>query len=405
MFIDPSMGGRIYNPWLAQSNILQRFQESNPSKTMGQQPNQSATGSTNYRFYGMGQKQTHSGVQEHTVFRSFFQRGYMNRIRLASPEEVETIKDKSDLTTGDVVFALDTQKGVGLAVRRLCTEIDPMVPGAEWDTKLRAMFTRDLETVLFSQGGTHYYFNVDAEDEEWQHVVKTWGAEQVSTKPVLRFKRTLQETHLSTTNQTKTSASFDPNSMGVFQGLTSTYGSAIQDEIQNPYSNMFFNTQLAMGNQGQQASSSAGNSALLQRAQAMGINPSSPLFMQMMAQQQRGNQSNQSNMFNNLLLQAAQLRQGAIGQAGSYRPLQTGQTSTQKQSGVGSWLPQIAGAAIKGGMAAATGGASAGFDFGGAGAGPSGGMNPGFSLGTPGIPDPFGGGPGGGTPDYNPFLH
>jgi len=115
----------------------------------------------------------------------------MNRIRLATAEEVESIKAKSDLNTGDVVFALDTQKGVGLAVRRLATEIDPMVPGIEWDTKLRAMFTRDLETVLFSQGGTHYYFNVDAEDTDWQHVVKTWGAEQVSIKPVLRFKRTL----------------------------------------------------------------------------------------------------------------------------------------------------------------------------------------------------------------------
>jgi|SRR6267142_1856116 len=115
----------------------------------------------------------------------------MNRIRLATAEEVESIKGKSDLDTGDVVFALDTQKGVGLAVRRVCTEIDPMFPGQEWDTKLRAMFTRDLETVLYAQGGTHYYFNVDAEDKEWQHVVETWGASLVSPKPVLRYKRVI----------------------------------------------------------------------------------------------------------------------------------------------------------------------------------------------------------------------
>ncbi len=115
----------------------------------------------------------------------------MNRIRLASVEEVESIKDKSDLDTGDVVFALDTQKGVGLAVRRVCTEIDPMFPGAEWDTRLRAMFTRDLETVIFSQGGTHYYFNVDAEDKDWQHVVETWGATKVSPQPMIRYKRTI----------------------------------------------------------------------------------------------------------------------------------------------------------------------------------------------------------------------
>ena|SRR5258708_3360025 len=115
----------------------------------------------------------------------------MNRIRLASSEEVDSIKGQGDLDDGCVVFALDTQKGIGFAVRRICTEIDPMIPGAEWDTKLRAMFTRDLETILFAQGGKTYYFDVDAEDEAWQHVVKTWGAERVSVKPVIRFKRTL----------------------------------------------------------------------------------------------------------------------------------------------------------------------------------------------------------------------
>lgn len=115
----------------------------------------------------------------------------MNRIRLATVEEVESIKDKSDLDDGCVVFALDTQKGVGLAVRRICTEIDPMVPAPNWDTKLRAMFTRDLETLHWGQGGKTYYFNVLASDTNWQHVVETWGAERLSPEPVIRFKRTL----------------------------------------------------------------------------------------------------------------------------------------------------------------------------------------------------------------------
>jgi len=115
----------------------------------------------------------------------------MNRVRLATAEEVESIKDKSDLDQGDVVFALDTQKGTGLAVRRLCTEIDPLFPAPDWDLKLRAMFIRDLETSLWSNGGTHYYFNIDADDKDWKHNVETWGASQVSPKPVLRFKKVL----------------------------------------------------------------------------------------------------------------------------------------------------------------------------------------------------------------------
>jgi hypothetical protein len=115
----------------------------------------------------------------------------MNRIRLATQEEVDSIKPNADLDNGCTVFALDTQKGTGLAVRRLCFEVDPMFPAEQWDTKLRAMFTRDLETVMAAQGTERYYFNVNADDEKWIQVVKTWGAEQVSVAPMLRFKRTL----------------------------------------------------------------------------------------------------------------------------------------------------------------------------------------------------------------------
>src|SRR5258708_3082971 len=163
---------------------------------------------------------------------------------------------------------------------------------------------------------------------------------------------------MSTKNVTTSSAQFDPNSMGVFQGLTSTYGKSIQDLIQNPYSNMMFNTQMGMGNQALQTQEASGNQAMLQRAQAMGINPSSPMFQQMMAQQQRGGQGRQSDMFNNLLLQASQLRQGAIGQAGAYRPMQTGSTEEKKQSGLGTWLPQLIGAGLGAAGGAMTGGLS-----------------------------------------------
>jgi hypothetical protein len=115
----------------------------------------------------------------------------MKRIRLATPEEIESIKPVSDLDEGCTVMALETHKGTGLAVRRVCQEIDPMIPASDWDTKLRAMFTRDLETVLAAQGVKYYYFNVAADDIAWQDVVKNWGAEQVSIAPMLRFKRTL----------------------------------------------------------------------------------------------------------------------------------------------------------------------------------------------------------------------
>lgn len=187
---------------------------------------------------------------------------------------------------------------------------------------------------------------------------------------------------MSTQNTQTSSSQFDPNSMGVFQGLTKTYGSAIQDEIQNPYSNMFFNMQQARGNQAINAQNASGQQSMIQRAQAMGMDPHSPAFMQMLNQSSRFNQGRQSDMMQNLLLQAQQLRQGAIGQAGAYRPLQTGQTQTQKQSGLGTWLPQLAGAAlgmggkILSGKMAGGGDSGGGSSFFGGGAGTQGGYTP-----------------------------
>lgn len=116
----------------------------------------------------------------------------MNRVRLATEAEVESIKKFADLENDAcLVYALDTQKGTPIAVRRVCTEIDPLVAPEDFGTKLKSLFIRDLETVLWGQGVRSYYFNVDATDKDWQEYVMHWGAEQVSSTPMLRFKRTL----------------------------------------------------------------------------------------------------------------------------------------------------------------------------------------------------------------------
>ena len=68
-----------------------------------------------------------------------------------------------------------------------------------------------------------------------------------------------------------------------------------------------------------------------------------------------------ASMNNNLLLNAANTRNQAIGSAMSYSPLQTGGTNTQYASGLGTWLPQVlatAGGAAQGGLGAASAGTS-----------------------------------------------
>ena len=49
----------------------------------------------------------------------------INRIRLATPEEIETIKATADCGAGSNVLALDTPEGTPMAVIRTAVEVDP----------------------------------------------------------------------------------------------------------------------------------------------------------------------------------------------------------------------------------------------------------------------------------------
>lgn len=115
----------------------------------------------------------------------------MKRLRVATPEEVEKIKESSDLDPTCIVVALDTAQGTGLAVIRTAIEVDPVYFAPDWNTKMKTFFVRDIETFLSAKGCISYYFNVDKEAEEWIEHVKHWGAEQISKHPELRFKQTL----------------------------------------------------------------------------------------------------------------------------------------------------------------------------------------------------------------------
>ena len=115
----------------------------------------------------------------------------MERIRLATKEEVESIKAVADLSEGCLVLALTTQSGVPLAAIRTVVEADPMIFPADFPDRLKAVFVRDIETTLAAKGAPFYYFNIAASDEAWQKVALGWGAEQVSPAPEIRFKKSL----------------------------------------------------------------------------------------------------------------------------------------------------------------------------------------------------------------------
>lgn len=113
----------------------------------------------------------------------------MEGIRLAQPEEVEAIRQGSDLSPQCSVLYWPIEKPM-TAVLRNCMELDPIYYNDNI-TSRKALFAWGIENILRSQGVPAYYFNVPVDDTTYQQVVKTWGAEQVSHGPEFRFKKVL----------------------------------------------------------------------------------------------------------------------------------------------------------------------------------------------------------------------
>lgn len=114
----------------------------------------------------------------------------INRIRVATAEEVASIAEKSDIQPG-LVLALSTPEGTPLAVIRTVTEVDPMFFPEKLSDRMKAMFIRDVETVLAAQGIQKYYFNVLATNEKMINYSTHYGAVKQSVEPEVRFSKVL----------------------------------------------------------------------------------------------------------------------------------------------------------------------------------------------------------------------
>lgn len=209
---------------------------------------------------------------------------------------------------------------------------------------------------------------------------------------------------MGTTHKTSQSNQYDPTSMGVFKGLQPGLQSTLQGYMTNPFGNPFFQTQQQMGTRQAQNLGQTGMSNITRNLTASGFGggSSSPFAMEMMQNQARANSGLQAQLgFLSPVQNALGMQQFATGLASQYRPLQTGQQTTEKTSGLGTWLPQVAGLGMSflpggqfGGMFGGGGGA-----FSGAGAHPfmpSGGGLGGWAGSGPGLADLGGYSTGGG---------
>lgn len=173
---------------------------------------------------------------------------------------------------------------------------------------------------------------------------------------------------MSSTNQSNTSTSsnlnYDPSSLATYQNLTGGGGKVLSDYINNPFGNAFYG--LGQG-QSQKGAAAAGNNsqqAMQSQIKTGGLNGRAGAGFNA-AQSARIGRSNlgimsQANQGN--VMQALQRQLTATGMGMSFNPLLKGETgssnTTQTTSGLGTWLPQLLGAAAGAAGGFATGGAS-----------------------------------------------
>lgn len=117
----------------------------------------------------------------------------MDKIRLASSQEIEKLAPTADIIPGATVVAFENaDKTPDFAVFRPVFEMDPVIFAPETGDRRKAFFVWSLENALRLQGNVPaYYFNVHASDEKWVKAVESWGATKTSTAPEFRFKKVL----------------------------------------------------------------------------------------------------------------------------------------------------------------------------------------------------------------------
>jgi spore coat protein U-like protein len=168
---------------------------------------------------------------------------------------------------------------------------------------------------------------------------------------------------LSTKKETKTVNQYNSGSMGAFNALTPAVKNNWLNDMELDFTkSKTFNLALQQGVGaaavgGQRMVQNLGQNMLAGSFAGANMGGIQLAQMQKIA---RATSANQSNVFLQNALNYDQMRRQTTALAGNYKPLQTGQTTTEKTSGLGTWLPQVIGGGLQAAMAFGTGGASLG---------------------------------------------
>ena len=107
----------------------------------------------------------------------------LEKIRLATPEEVEEIRPNSNLTPMCKVLAMGDMK----AVWRIANELDP-VHFAGAPVQKMYKFLWGVENIMRGAGCTEYFFNTPADDPQYHKIIEEMGGERLSKQPDYRWR-------------------------------------------------------------------------------------------------------------------------------------------------------------------------------------------------------------------------
>lgn len=153
---------------------------------------------------------------------------------------------------------------------------------------------------------------------------------------------------MSTKTTTDSTNQYNSSSMGTYNSFQPQIGSTLMQMVQNPLGNSYFQNQLAQQQSAGNQIAARNNTNLLRNMRTGGgiLSNSGGFMAGSLNRNNIAASGMQANAFNSALNSALANRSTALMAMQAYQPLQTGQTSTQTQSGLGTWLPQVAGAAL-----------------------------------------------------------
>ena len=149
---------------------------------------------------------------------------------------------------------------------------------------------------------------------------------------------------MSTKTQQTQQAQFNPASLSTFHALIPGLQNVFSQYMGSgsPMTSPFFKSMFSTG-LGQAAMQTGGGAGALS---SWGATPA--VNASLLGANSRAGSLMGASSFWNALPMAQQLQLQNLGMASSIRPLQTGQTTTQQQTGLGTWLPSLLSAGVGG---------------------------------------------------------